>query len=324
MSSRITLRESVGLMDGTTVRDRSAASTHAAMPATRRDDGGSVEEVSFIGPSGAGMFAFLHLPEDRPILGGLLVCSPMDAETLRHYRKEVLLGRALAPRGVAVLRFHYRGAGNSDCEAEDVTYDSMREDALTAAAWLAERIGTSDLAFLGTRWGALTAAAAASERPGAPIVLWEPTLDTATYFRESLRWRRIRDLHRGTETSTEAMLETMRTAGQIDVLGHPLGHALYQSSAGRTLRDELGDDPRPALLVQIGLGGELRTDYAKLCAAWRDAGFDVESVRIADEVAWRVQVDTWRPEDLRPETGELLETTSEWLLRRLAGGRSAA
>jgi hypothetical protein len=120
------------------------------------------------------------------------------------------------------------------------------------------------------------------------------------------------------------MLETMRTAGQIDVLGHPLGQALYESSAGRTLRDELGTEPRPALLVQIGLGAELRTDYAKLCAQWRDAGFDVESLLIADEVAWRVQVDTWRPEDLRPETRELIETTAEWVVRRLAGGRSPA
>ena len=302
-------------MDGTSVRAPTGASIRPA-PATRRDDQGSIEEVSFIGPRGAGMF--------RPIIGGLLVCSPMDAETLRHYRKEVLLGRALAPLGVAVLRFHYRGAGNSDCEAEDITYDSMREDALTASAWLADRIGTSDLAFLGTRWGALTAAAAAAERPGAPIVLWEPALDTATYFRESLRWRRIRDLHRGTETSTEDMLEAMRTAGQIDVLGHPLGRALYESSAGRALREELGDDPRPVLLVQIGLGAELRSDYAKLCGAWREAGLDVQSVRIADEVAWRVQVDTWRPEDLRPETRELLETTSQWLVGQLRRRRSPA
>jgi len=92
-------------------------------PATRLDAGGSIEEASFIGPEGRAMFAFLHLPDGAPVLGGLVVCSPMDAETLRHYRKEVLLGRMLAPRGVAVLRFHYRGAGNSD--GDEHNYDNL-------------------------------------------------------------------------------------------------------------------------------------------------------------------------------------------------------
>ncbi|MDP8959415.1 MAG: alpha/beta hydrolase, partial [Actinomycetota bacterium] len=139
-------------------------------PAARRRLAGSGgwEEAWWFGPDGQRLFGFLHLPEGRP-RAGIVVCSPLHAEFLRNYRREVLVARALAARGFAVQRFHYRGTGSSDGQASEATYETMRQDALLAAGHVLERSGATRLGFLGTRWGALVAAAGAAGFPGAPL-----------------------------------------------------------------------------------------------------------------------------------------------------------
>jgi pimeloyl-ACP methyl ester carboxylesterase len=117
------------------------------------------------------VFTYLHLagfPAAR--------CSSalLAREFAHNYRREVLLARALAVAGQAVLRFHYRHTGNSDGDGVDLTFDSMREDALGAIDALRSQAPKGPLTILGTRWGSLIAAAAAAHHPDAAVVLWSP------------------------------------------------------------------------------------------------------------------------------------------------------
>jgi len=62
---------------------------------------GTLEEVGFLGPPGQRVVASTHLPAGEAI-GGLVICSPLYAEFLHNYRKEVIFARSLADAGLAV------------------------------------------------------------------------------------------------------------------------------------------------------------------------------------------------------------------------------
>jgi hypothetical protein len=177
------------------------------------------------------------------------------------YRREVLLARNLAENGIAVQRFHYRGSGNSDGSPEQETFIQLKDDTLRAAGHLRTITGVARLGFIGTRLGGHIAAAAASVvSPGGPLVIISPVPDTQAYFREVLRGYLFGLLKEngGAARSAQALLDDLRARGSLDVLGYPLTWALYESFAGRSLRDLLALVDGPALLLpESRAGGSL-------------------------------------------------------------------
>lgn len=223
------------------------------------------------------------------VTSGLVLCSSIGNEVVKNYRREVLLGRALAARGTFVQRFHYRGYGNSDGDPEVVTFDTLVEDARAATAIVREAVGDGPIGFMGTRFGALVAAAAASDIPGAPLVLAEPVLEAAAFFKEGFRtvlMQRItaRD---GGRTTTEQLVEQLRRDGELDVLGSPLRRALYESAATRDVLHEVRDGRRPVLLVRMGDSQSARKASEQATSSWAEHGLEVEiSVVGAQETWW--------------------------------------
>jgi alpha/beta superfamily hydrolase len=285
--------------------------------AVRVDPDAGVEDiVRFAGPVGRRLFTTLHLPPGRPA-ASLVMCSSMHSEFERNYRREVVVARGLAARGIAVIRFHYRGTGNSD-DGSEVTLDSMTEDASVATGWLAERTGVTPM-FLGTRWGALVASAAANRVDGTPLVLWEPVVDAAAYFREAIRARAMGSLKEGGSggRGAHALEEELARLDHVDVLGYPIRRALHDSAVGRTLAGQVGDRPRPILVVQLGgRPQDLKREYSAMVERWRKMGFPVETGRVAIREAWWFTGERYEPTERRPATLELAETTARWLLDR--------
>jgi len=252
---------------------------------------------------------------------GVVICPALQAEFLRNYRREVDLGHDLAAQGFAVQRFHYRGSGNSDGDTSEATFETMRDDALTAAEWLVRTEEVETLAFVGARWGAMVAAAAASRFDRAPLVLWEPMTQPRTYFRELFRAGQIHEMRKagGSPRSSEDQLAEMRRTGSLDVLGYAIDRPLYESVIGRTLEEELGDRPRPILLVQISRRDQLRGQYAALVDRLREAGFDIDThlVQASEEAWWYVGGRNFAEE--RGLAEELIGVTRDWLSASSAG-----
>jgi pimeloyl-ACP methyl ester carboxylesterase len=288
-----------------------------ARSAMRTDSGGGFsEEAGFFGPGPQRLFGVLHRPSG-PALGGIVICPSIFAEFFTGYRMDVVLARALASRGLAVQRFHYRGEGHSDGGADEMTYATMREDALAAAQLLLDRAGIGRLAFLGTRFGGLLAASAASEHSGCPLVLCEPTLEARRFFREAWRAALIRDVKEGSarRASPERLGDALEREGTVDVLGFGISRPLFESVDGRTLIGELGEGARRVLLVQLARGSSLRRDFETAAAALRGLGCDVDVELVAEEVAgWFLAGASTRK--LGPRA--LIELTSSWLEGELA------
>jgi pimeloyl-ACP methyl ester carboxylesterase len=274
------------------------------------------EEAGFFGPGPQRLFGVLHRPMG-PVLGGLVICPSIYAEFIAGYRMDVCLARALASRGVAVQRFHYRGVGHSEGEAEETTFATMRDDALAAAERLLERIAAGGPAFLGTRFGGLVAASAASEYPGSPLVLVDPTPEARRFFRDAWRAALIRDVKEGTAARApgEGLSNVLEREQTVDILGYGICRPLFESAAGRTLAGELGDGARRVLLLQLGRASSLRGDLESAAAALRELGCDLDVEVLVEDVAW------WFVRD--PETNQErhyshTEVTSAWLEREFA------
>ena len=122
------------------------------------------EEVSLFGSSEPYMFGTMHLPAGEAH-AAVVICASVHAELIHVYRKEVLLGRALAAAGIAVQRYHYRGEGNSQGDSDLLNLDAMDESVAEARQHLARHVDVDRIGYVGTRMGAFAAISAAASTP---------------------------------------------------------------------------------------------------------------------------------------------------------------
>jgi alpha/beta superfamily hydrolase len=289
-----------------------AAEPHLAR---RSDPGtGTREAIGFRGPEGRRIFTCTYLPE-RPARASVLICPPIYGEFTKNYRREVLLARRLAAEGFAVERFHYLGTGNSDGEDSEVTFESMRDDALVCAEHLRNVAEADTLVLVGTRWGGLVAASAASGHPGTGLVLWEPLLDASRFFKDAFRARIIFERKSGIEhpkTGAE-LIASLHEGETVDVVGSTIQKRFFESSGSRTLDGELDASTRAILVIQIGPSQKVRADLAEQAERWRQAGHDVDIETVEGDETWWLVDERWHDEALRPMTQQLIERTAAWI-----------
>ena len=139
-------------------------------------DTGTSEKVFYFGPTETKMIGWLHVPSGQA-RAGIVICPSTEAEMAQTRRREVLLARSLAARGFAVLRFQYRGSGNSYGHPSSITFSSMLDDVAAAARHLCDASGVSAVGFVGVRLGGIVAAATAGQFGPSALALWEPALD---------------------------------------------------------------------------------------------------------------------------------------------------
>jgi len=244
---------------------------------------GVSEEAEITGEPGRRMFSVMARPASGAPAAGVVICSPILAEAPNNYRREVVLSRRLASRGLAVMRFHYRGAGHSDGETGELTLAGMDDDTHAVADRLAEKAGVERVGFVGTRLGALVAAAGACRIGGGPVVLWEPVVDPARYFGEILRAQLVADL-----------------GGDLDAA--------------------FGHRPRPVLLVHF-TKGTTRAGRPELGARLEERGFTVTAARLPNREAWWFP-DDQATDALSGADESAIDLTVDWLARELVGAGS--
>ncbi|MGH8773889.1 MAG: hypothetical protein ACRDWI_01530 [Jiangellaceae bacterium] len=267
------------------------------------------EEVEFFDAGAVRLFGCRHLPLGA-VLGGLVICSPILSDFGANYSREVRLARRLATAGVAVQRFHPRGTGQSDGDRLDLTFDTLVADSAAAVVRLREAVDVPAVALLGTRFSALAAAAVGRDLPGAPIALWEPTTEPGRFFRDGFRARSVHHLRRGAAGIDPAA--ELAAQGYVDLLGIPVSRALVETPAHHDLLTEMGDGPRPVLLVQFEAGSDLTRPYREAVARWTAAGFPVTARLCPTDETW------WFVHDRLAPVEAVLDPTADWLLAAVA------
>lgn len=115
---------------------------------------------------------------------GMLLCPPLGQMLLRTHRIYRQLASGLAARGIGVLRFDYRGTGDSAGDSLALDWQHCLADIRSAAAELRVRSGCATVVGFGAQLGGSLALAAASAAGFARLILWDPVLDGARHVAE--------------------------------------------------------------------------------------------------------------------------------------------
>src|SRR5690606_20757112 len=133
-------------------------------------------EVFYFGQAPVQLLGVYHPPAlDCDRLQGVLLCYPFGQEYMRAHRAFRQLAESLAAKGYHVLRFDYRGSGDSSGDMDDVSAEDWLADIATAVGELRDLSGVHAVTLVGLRLGALLAAVHAA-RAGdiSRLVLWDP------------------------------------------------------------------------------------------------------------------------------------------------------
>ncbi len=139
----------------------------------------------FFGDSKQPLYGVYHPSTGSPKSEGVVLCCPFGQESMRAHRAVRQLALRLAKAGYHVLRFDYRGTGDSALDMTDVDAQCWVDDVSSAVDELREMSSVSKISVVGLRLGALFAAAACINRDDINhLIVWDPILSGADYLNE--------------------------------------------------------------------------------------------------------------------------------------------
>ncbi len=190
------------------------------------------EQPLFFAGSGEELYGVIHHPKGNSRDIGIVVCPPLFAEGMEAHGVLVTLARFLARNGYPVMRFDYRGYGESDGEGSDYTVPDHIDDIRTATERLRAETGVHKTGLLGIRMGATLAILAATR--GMPVYLvaaLEPVVRGDEYVRELLRLNIAEQMvyRQGVKTGPKKLVDSLRSGETILVAGYPLNQKIYDS-----------------------------------------------------------------------------------------------
>lgn len=273
-----------------------------------------------------GICIYLTSPATSP-KAGVIICSPLNAEYVKNYRREVLLARRLAALGFEVARFDYRASGNSPGDPAQMVFPALVGDGLEAGRILSLRSEAPVLGLVGTRLGALVAAALRRSYPAASLVLVDPVMEYDQYLSQLDRARALQIRAEGLKTEETIKVapigEDLARDGVTDVLGFAFYEDLHRTMRGRSLIGELNGGRGKILVIQLSLLESPSVPLARAVERLQATGNDVQLTVVAgEEENWwfRQGVRGFQTEESRALTTEVVEKASIWLADTIGAG----
>jgi serine aminopeptidase S33 family len=222
-------------------------------------DNAVLEHAGYFGVSGAYLYTVLHEVPD-PVARVLFV-GPFASERHNSYLPWVRWARYLAKRRIEVLRFDYRGIGESTGVFEETTFAAWCEDVRRLVGWLKSRPTQLPLVLHGLEIGAILAANAFHDGAGDALLLWSPPANAHQALRSTLlRWVGLEHLYKPREEARPASeyIRQLEAGGFVEVEGYLWSSNLWQDSFAVSLPAPMVDDStataaygRPVRIVKL-------------------------------------------------------------------------
>jgi pimeloyl-ACP methyl ester carboxylesterase len=159
----------------------------------------------------------------------VLMLAPFPHEWQRSYRLFALLSNALAERGIAGLRFDYRGCGDSAGDDAEFCLSQALRDAHAALDWLQTRV-QAPVHVLAIRAGALIGGQLCAAT-GLTLLAWQPVENGAAYL-QALQQRDQAELNNRRRFPFQRL---QRASAADELLGSRLHPALCAELAAARL-----------------------------------------------------------------------------------------
>lgn len=258
------------------------------------------------------LFGVLHQPVAAPAQTGYVFCHPFAEEKLWAHRVFVSFARELAARGYAVLRFDFRGHGDSDGYFEEATIESYQTDIEAAAVALRERApSVRHLGLLGLRLGA-TLAALVAERSATGVdrlVLWDPIIDGEKYGQEILMTNLATQMatHGKVVTDRAKLAAQMEAGATVNIDGYEMSGAIFRQIGSLSLSTSTPQFGGNCFIAQIDRGPKpLRADLSALKQRYGSA----ELAQVVEQPFWKEIKEFYNRAD------NLFAPTLDWISRQ--------
>ncbi|MBA3721647.1 MAG: alpha/beta fold hydrolase [Parachlamydiaceae bacterium] len=141
-----------------------------------------IREAVTLVNEGEKIFGILHRPLKKQKVPAVLICSGFAGNKCGKSRLFVRLAQELVKQGIAVFRFDYRGAGDSEGEFQDITIEGKLSDTLTCLDFLTRdlQIDPTRIGLLGRSLGGVISILAANRyKTIKSLVLWAPVYNSS-------------------------------------------------------------------------------------------------------------------------------------------------
>jgi Serine aminopeptidase, S33 len=221
---------------------------------------GLTEQAGYFEVPGANLYAVLH-PATDPVARVLLV-GPFASERHSSYPAWVRWARYLAARRIEVLRYDYRGIGESTGVFEEMSFENWGEDVQILADKLARRSPSVPLVLHGLELGAILAARSFHEGTGDALLLWSPPANANQILRSTLlRWDGLQrqDEGPGAQKTVSQYIRQLEHGDLVEVHGYRWSSRLWRDSFACDLPATMNDErlsseayKKPVRIVKLG------------------------------------------------------------------------
>jgi len=205
------------------------------------------ECAGYLPQAGEDLYYVQHLPAGPP-LGLVLLAGPFATDRSHIYVSWVRWARYLARSGFSVMRFDYRGQGESSGLFEESSFSEWLEDLQACAHWLKRDQGEFPLILCGLRLGGLLASNAFAQGLGDALLMWSAPLSGRVMLTEILRRRVAADMTTpgpGPRKTREQYIAEMESGGYVEVEGYCWSKRLWEQGAELVLRHDRAGNSSP-------------------------------------------------------------------------------
>lgn len=237
----------------------------------------------------------LHLPIGEGSHPGVVLCHGFTGNKAESHRLFVHLARTLAKAGFYVLRFDFRGSGDSGGQFIDMTVEGEISDATAAWRWMLEHtdVDPDRLALLGFSLGGCVAAYVAAEVQPAALVLWSAVGEPVKVFT--------------IKTSYEAMLAQVRNVGYLPLSGWQVGQRFVEEMPTLEPLVKVAQYTGPGLFIHGS--GDQSVSFENSHLFYQNAGGVETELHIIEEADHTYTKQEWEE--------ALLAKTVTWLSKHL-------
>jgi len=191
----------------------------------------SNERAGYFQVSGAHLYTVLH--EVKNPVARVLLVGPFASERHNSYLPWVRWARHLAAGNIEVLRYDYRGIGESTGDFEKMTFADWAEDVRLLAACLQQRAPHAPLLLHGLGLGAILAGRAFDAGTGDGLLLWSPPANANQALRATLlRWVGLEQIFKfgDDRKSASDYIRELEQGSALDVDGYRWSPELWRDS----------------------------------------------------------------------------------------------